>query len=303
MGEVFLARHLSPESSRPRLVALKRLLPRVATDAEHLRMFLEEAACMGRVRHPNVAEMYELAWHAGQPAIVMEYIAGDSLKALLGTVDASHTTTMPFGLASGLFAGVAHALGAVHAAGLIHGDVTPSNVMVADTGAVKLIDFGVARSVHSAASSTPGRLKGKLAYMAPEYLRGDPYDHRVDVFSLGVLMWEVVTGRRLFDAAALGDQLRVLLRARIPRVDAVVPGVPAALSHLIARALARDPRQRVDDAVALGQELAALAVRLPRDPGCATLEDLLRARRCAHVEDRRHFRERFARGCGIEGYS
>lgn len=300
MGEVFLARQRFTVGSGARLVAIKRLLPKYGEDEPHLRMFLEEAHAIASVRHQNVAEFHDVEQSDDGYFMVMEYIAGDSLRALLDASDDSDAGCFPLRLAGGLFIDLAHALQAVHEAGLVHGDVTPSNVMISDAGVVKLIDFGVARPVTSGALAVPAALRGKLGYMAPEYLKGDSYDHRLDVFSLGVTMWETLTGRRLFVGATIAERLRLILASRVTRVDAIVPSVPPAIAELIARSLARDPDARFATASALAAALAEQVAQLPPDAHCSSLGDLLRARRRPHVEDRRTLQARFLASRGVE---
>jgi serine/threonine protein kinase len=263
MGEVYLARQRSAVQGFSRLVAVKLLMRSYCDNQSFVHMFLDEARVAAKLHHKNVVQVFDVDAQDGQFYIVMEYIPGQNLRELLGDITISNRSLFEPRLGAEVFSDVASALGAAHAEGLIHRDVSPNNIMIADTGVAKLIDFGIARATAQVSLTTPGTLKGKFGYMAPEYVRGQGYDHRADVFSLGVVMWETFTRKRLFRGTSAAEQLHQLLDAEIAPLDQVIQGFPPELADVVARALCRDPAGRPQTADALAHELAAVAQALP----------------------------------------
>jgi eukaryotic-like serine/threonine-protein kinase len=237
MGEVHLAR-LHGAAGFGSLVAIKVLISNLSTNAAFVAMFLDEARNVSRLRHRNIVQIRDIGQHAGQYYMVMDYIPGQNLRELLGDITiVDHPSLFGPKLGADVFSDLASALASVHHAGLVHRDLSPNNIMIGDEGIAKLIDFGVARALGSASLTSPGTLKGKFTYMAPEYVRSQAYDHRIDVFSLGVVMWETFTRRRLFQGANAAEQLHQVLEADIPRLDRMIPGFPAPLAALVAGTL------------------------------------------------------------------
>lgn len=261
MGEVYFARRR--QAGGEGLVAVKLLMDSLSAPEHAIRRFIEEARIVARLRHPHVIEVLDVDQAEGQYFIAMEYIAGQNLRELLRDRALRARPVFGAALAARLFRDIADALAAVHAAGLVHRDVTPNNIMIGDDGVAKLIDFGVARVMRAAPATSPGTLKGKCGYMAPEYVRGQAYDHRADLFSIGVVMWETLTRRRLFRASSPGEQLAKLLEGDIPVADRVDPTVPRELAEIVSWALERDPKRRYPSAVALAEDLESAAARLP----------------------------------------
>ncbi len=297
MGEVHVALRRFAGGGAADLVAIKLLTHGAQAAEASVEMFLTEARVVARLCHRHVVEVIDVDVCGDQHFMVMEYICGENLREMLR--DRALPGRGFFGprLTALLFHDLADALACVHGAGLIHRDITPSNVMIRDDGIVKLIDFGVSRLASAAPATTPGRLKGKIGYMAPEYLRGEPYDHRVDIFALGVVMWEAFARRRLFRATSPGDQLRRVLEDEIPRVDQVDPTIPRVLGTIVARALARDPARRYPSADVLGCDLADALRRIGLDEE-PTLERWLRRHHAGPIADRaRDVARRWAR-CG-----
>jgi serine/threonine-protein kinase len=233
MGEVFA-------TSKPGVV-VKRLLPHIAKDPELISMFLEEARVAARLHHPNIVEIYELGEADGAWFLAMEHVDGPDLRKL-GGVDALKACRIAEQVALGLD----HAHKARDAQGrllrVVHRDVSPHNILVAKDGTAKLIDFGVARAVGG----------GKPAYMAPEQAEGGDGDARSDQFSLGVVLWELLTGKRLFDA---GSDAATLARVAACKVEP-----PAVLQPVVMRALSKDPTQRYRDCRALAEALRSAGV-------------------------------------------
>jgi serine/threonine protein kinase len=286
MGEIHLAR-VQGVAGFGALVAIKVLAGNLSTNPAFVRMFLDEARSVARLRHEHIVQIRDLAVHQGQYYMVMEYIRGQNLRELLGDVSIRDSPLFTPRLAARLFADLASALHTVHQVGLVHRDLSPNNIMISDAGVPKLIDFGVARALGTTSLTNPGTLKGKFTYMAPEYVRGDAYDHRLDIFSLGVVMWETLTRRRLFRGTHAAEQLRQVLDAKIPRLDEIVAGFPVELADLVDRMLERDPAKRTNSAGVISEQLRELA-RGYTEAGDRTLHEWLARRIGPSIEARRH---------------
>jgi serine/threonine-protein kinase len=263
-AEVYIARPVDP-SAQPRRLVVKRLLPQFLSDPEGRTMFEREAALHAAVRHENVVKVFGSGVVGDEPWLAMELIEGCDLFRLL-----RRTSSQGVALGAGLSAHIAReilsALQSVHTAcdtsgapmGIIHRDVTPSNVYLSTTGAVKLGDFGIARAMSrpTLRSAASAMLKGKFAYLAPEQVAGEPFDHRADLFATGAVISEMLLGRPLF---AGSGQLAVLLAIRDCRIDPLRDAratLPAGLFEVLEQALTRDPAVRFPSAAALSKALA-----------------------------------------------
>ena len=262
MGEVFLGRH-SSQSGFESLVAIKVLLSHLTSQPSFVRMFLDEARAVARLRHEHVVRILDVDRYEDTYFIVMENITGQNLRELIGDVTIEDRPLFSPRLGARLFADLADALATVHRCGLVHRDISPNNIMISDAGVAKLIDFGIVRALDDVSLTTPGTLKGKFGYMAPEYIRGQGYDHRVDLFSLGVVMWETFTRRRLFQSANAAGQIHRALQAEIPLLHDVLPRFPLELSAIVSSLLERDPDRRTNSASEIAERLATLSDRLP----------------------------------------
>lgn len=275
MAEVFLARVEGPLGFEKRLV-LKRLLPHLAEDPEFVGMFLDEARLVARLEHPNLVQLFDFGEEGGRHYLAMEYVDGPSLWALsrrawqLGRPLAPELCAW---LISQACAGLAyaHALeepGTGRPLGLVHRDVSLDNLLVSRAGSVKVVDFGIAKVTSAAPRTQVGVLKGKVACMAPEYLQGLPIDMRVDVYALGVALYELVTGRKPFEADSDMEVMRAALSGDLLLyVRALRPEVPEALARIIHRALAQDREQRYRDCRELQEDLEAFLRRQERAVG------------------------------------
>jgi serine/threonine protein kinase len=267
MGEIFLARE---EGRLSRLVVIKKMLPQVAGSAESVEMFTDEARIISHLAHPNICQILELGVEKdGLPFIVLEYVRGESLAAMW---DRAYTNKdrVPLAMTLRIIADTARALHFAHEATdadgqplhIIHRDVTPHNVMVTYDGDVKLMDFGVARANNQQHRTDTGQIKGKIAYMSPEQLRGKTLDPRADVFALGVMLWELTLNRRLFRGADEIETLRKAADGVVPRPTTIDPTYPAALEAIVLRALAADREKRTPTAgvlaTALMEQVASL---------------------------------------------
>ena len=246
-----------------RLVAIKFVHEHLAEDQDFVRMFVNEALLQSRISHPNVVHVEELGELEGQHFLVMEYVHGCALSQLLRTLARRDRALAPelavfiaMQILSGLHA--AHELRdeAGKSLGVVHRDVSPDNVLLAYEGHVKLIDFGVAKVEASVQKTSAGTLKGKLRYMSPEQANGRDVDRRTDVYALAIVLWEMLTMRRLFSEP---DQLLLLdlVRApRVPRPSSVRPGIPPALEAVVMKALSVDPAARYASAQEMRRALA-----------------------------------------------
>ena len=250
-AEIVLARDQEDPS---REVVLKRLLPNLLSDTELVQMFLDEARIGMRLSHPNICAFYDVGQVSDQHVIAMEYVRGVTLEQLIrrAHVDGG----LPPALAVWIVAQVAGALHYVHTARdeggrplrIVHRDVSPKNVMVSFDGAVKLVDFGLARSRLNTAITAPGMAKGKFSYMAPEQYQGLPFDARADVFALGVCLYELLTAQRLYRYSSPVDTMKAVVHGPIPSIRKRDPSQSESLDALLRTALAKTPAERYDTA-------------------------------------------------------
>ena len=261
MSSVYLGRLSGPRGFE-KLVALKVLHRSLSMDPEAVELFFHEARTVSRLSHPNVVQVLELGEADGVYYIVMEYLRGVSLGRLLEATVAATGRGLPPRLACHLVKGVAEALHHAHEAlgpdgcplEVVHLDVTPENVLVTESGTVKLIDFGIARSRATERRGRPA-LRGKLSYVAPEQVRGEVPDRRADVFSLGAVLWETLSGRRLFEGDNPLACLYRVTESPVPPLAREPGGIPPLVDRVVARALERSPEDRYRTALELQQEL------------------------------------------------
>jgi len=254
MAVVHLGRLVGP-AGFSRTVAIKRLHPHLARNPEFVAMFLDEARLAARIRHPNVVSTLDVVATEGELFVVMDYVAGDSLARLLRAAGDRHERA-PLPVAASIMVNVLHGLHAAHEAcdeqghplSLVHRDVSPHNVLVGTDGQAHLIDFGVAKATGRAQVTREGQLKGKLAYMAPEQLKGNKVDRRADVFGAGVVFWEMLTGERLFDGADEGEIYGKVLRGDVPRPSKIVSDLDRRTDAIALKGLARNPSRRYESA-------------------------------------------------------
>lgn len=265
MGAVFLAWQRGPGEFR-RLVVLKRLHTRLTGDARAVEMFLHEAQVAAGFSHPNIVPIHELYQDDdGSYVMVMEYVYGPTLLAVLRQHN-RRGVSLPYGaivrIASAICDALHYAYGSPGPDGvahhIIHRDISPSNVMIRYDGEVKLLDFGLA-TVGGQHLGEDAAITGKLGYMSPEQLCGEVLDHQTDVFSLGIVMWEMATGRRLFRRDSDVEMVHAILRAPIPSPRSILPWIDAGLDDIIVRSLSRDRRIRYPDAAAIARDLRQLA--------------------------------------------
>jgi serine/threonine-protein kinase len=254
MADVFLAVGRGPAGFN-KLVVLKRLHDAAASDEMYREMFLDEARLAARLNHPNVVQTYEVFEHESAFFITMEYLEGQPLSRIAREcvrrgVRLRHPIYAR--IASDVLCGLHYAHDACDYDGsplnIVHRDVSPQNIFVTYNGQVKVVDFGIAKAERSNTKTEAGIFKGKAAYMAPEQLEGGDIDRRVDIFTTGIVLWELLVGRRLMAAESTAKTLVRLLQEKVPRVAEVIPDVDPRLDRIVARALERDPDARYQTA-------------------------------------------------------
>ncbi len=258
MGEIFLAR-LEGAAGFEKMVVVKRILPHLADDARFRQMLIAEARLASRLSHANICQVYELGETDGQLYIVMEYMEGVTLLPLLRKKSKAQEQ-LEFGFVGGIVQQTSDALHYAHElrdrggenVGLVHRDVTPSNIFLTESGVAKVLDFGIAKVKDASAQTKTGTVKGKYAYMSPEQLRGGMLDRRADVFALGVCVFEMLALRRLFQRKTDYLTFRAVMEQPIPDVRRYRADVPAPLALVLAQALDRDPDRRFDTARQFG---------------------------------------------------
>ncbi len=268
MAEIYLARATGIEQFE-KLLVLKRMLPQHADDHRFIRMFLDEARLAATFSHPNVAHVYDIGGGDGNYYFTMEYVHGEDLGAVLAAsraagrpVPLQHALTIVTGIAAGLHA--AHEKRGADGAllGVVHRDVSPSNVLVGYDGSVKVVDFGIARiaSQHGPSGNTrAGGFMGKARYTSPEQIQGEPLDRRSDIFSLGIVLFELTTGTRPFDGDGDSAVMQAIASGDAPLPGRLRPDYPAALEQIVVRALRRDRSARFATAQELQLALEELA--------------------------------------------
>ncbi len=252
MGEVFLAEDTTLE----RKAALK-LLPRDFTqDSDRVRRFEQEARAASALNHPNIITIYEIGEWEGTRYIASEFIEGETLRERMEQPRLSTAQMMDIG------AQVADALSAAHAAGIIHRDIKPANIMLRRDGYIKVLDFGLAKLTSARAHldvTEPGRVMGTINYMSPEQALGKPLDHRTDIFSLGVVLYELATGRRLFDGESEAAMYDCILHQEPAPLRDSDASLPVELDLVIRRAVAKNPEDRYKSAADFRADLERLA--------------------------------------------
>ena len=265
MAELFIAR-TTAQHGFEKLVALKRILASHADDDQFIQMLLAEARLAATLHHPNIAQVYDVGEVDGTYFFTMEYVFGQDLRKIVRAIQGRGIWLAPelilqviIGTASGLHYAHEKEGSDGELLGLVHRDVSPSNILVSHDGGVKLVDFGIARISAMQSNTAAGALKGKVPYMSPEQCRGDPLDRRSDIFSLGIMLWELTTRRRLFagenDVAIAGK----ICNVDAPRPSTLVADYPPELEAIVLKALARDRNARYSTAQELQLDLEEYA--------------------------------------------
>ncbi len=262
MGDVYLAR----DARIGRDVAVKMLPAALAQDEDRLRRFEQEARAAGRLNHPNVLTVHDVGQHEGLPYLVSELLEGETLRERLGG------SGLPVRKAAEIAIQIARGLAAAHEKGIIHRDLKPENVFVAKDGQVKILDFGLAKLTRAEApleaesnlrtegyGTDPGTVMGTVGYMSPEQVRGRPVDHRSDIFSLGAILYEMLSGRRAFARDSSVETLNSILKEDPPELSGTGRPLPPALDRIVRHCLEKSPDERFASARDLAFDLQALS--------------------------------------------
>jgi len=272
MAELFKARQRGVHNFE-KTVAIKRILPHLSDNDEFVRMFIDEAKLAAQLSHPNIVQIYDLGKAGGFYYIAMEFVDGRDLRSLLRKVR-EYKLPMPEALAATVIMKIASALDYAHRKRaiddkelkLVHRDISPQNILISYEGAVKLVDFGIAKAATKNAQTQSGALKGKLLYMSPEQALGEPLDGRSDIYSLGLVLTELLTGERCFQA---DSELGVLEKVRLGKVVAIRtinPGISVEMGAILAKILQKDLDQRYASARLLERDLKALLAKQGYEP-------------------------------------
>ena len=285
MAELYLAKITSVEGFE-KLVAIKKILPNLSQDKNLVNMFIDEAKLAAMLSHQNIVQIYDLGSMEGAYFIAMEYVSGKDLRII---INKAKQKGLPLSLKQALYitsricSGLDYSHNLKDFQGsplkLIHRDISPQNILVTYEGEVKIVDFGIAKAAKKTSDTREGLIKGKVAYMSPEQASGKPIDNRSDIFSTGILLWEMVTGERMF----AGTDLKVLDRVRkadFQPAEAIVPDLPAEVVEILSKALARAPSRRYKSCAAmltnLEECLSSFEVRPSAEGFSQYMKDLFR---------------------------
>ncbi|MFO0680341.1 MAG: serine/threonine-protein kinase, partial [Polyangiaceae bacterium] len=276
MADVFLAVARGPMGFN-KLAVVKRLRTALSEEPAFLSMFLDEARLAARLSHPNIVHTYEVGEESSSYFIAMEYLEGQPLNKIIKEAAKTQKKVDP-ALAARLVADALHGLHHAHELKdydgtplrIIHRDVSPHNIFVTYDGIVKLVDFGIAKAALSSTHTEVGVLKGKVAYMAPEQAVGGAVDRRADLFAMGIVLWELLTRRRLMTGDTAAATLHRLVSLPVPRVSDALPDVDPKLDAIVAKALEKDPAKRFQTAAEMRDALEAFAMT----SGTARTEDV-----------------------------
>lgn len=271
MAQVFKAR-TTDTNGFERLVVIKRILPHISEDPEYVDMLANEAKIAVHFTHGNIAQIYDLGRVKRDYYIVMEYVDGRTLSQAAKKLK-QRGARFPLDIL--LYCGieVCRALSYIHNKigpdgknlGVVHRDISPQNVILSYSGNIKIIDFGVAKARVSETQTESGVLKGKFGYMSPEQARGDVTDHRSDIFSFGILMWELITGERLFKRKTNHETVQAVQKAKVAPCSNSCGDVPKELDKILKKALQKNPRKRFQDARDMGTTLEKLLFKMAPD--------------------------------------
>jgi serine/threonine-protein kinase len=263
MAEVFLGEATSVQGFKKK-VAIKRVLPHLASHTNFIGMFLDEARLGARLTHANIVSVFDIGKADNSFFIVMEFVDGTNLKKVMETL---RVKRKPFPLKDAIYIGMEACRGLSYAhelldddggpLDLVHRDVSPPNILISKRGEVKVTDFGLAKARTQLERTDPGVVKGKFSYLSPEVASGQPADERADIFALGVCLWEMLAGRRLFLGETDYETVQAVSAAQVPSLVGTHPEVDEEFDGLVQKALARRPKDRFQSARELGDALAS----------------------------------------------
>jgi serine/threonine-protein kinase len=304
MAEVFRAEALGLQGFKKQ-VAIKRVLAHLATKESFIKMFLDEARLSARLSHSNCVQVFDIGVGDGTYFIVMEFVDGANLRGIIDTLKAANR---PFPVEEAVYIAIELCKGLQYAhnlidetgshLGIVHRDMSPPNVLITKHGEIKIVDFGLAKAHTQLEKSEPGVIKGKFSYLAPEAARGQEVDARADIFAIGIMLWELLAGKRLFLGKTDLETVQMIQRSIVPPITRIRPDVPPELEPILARALASDPNQRYQTSRDLGADLNAFLYRFGQHPvSDFEIGDLVNSA----MEHRRREREA-QRGTGVDQF-
>jgi eukaryotic-like serine/threonine-protein kinase len=270
MAEVFRAESAGLEGFK-KLVAIKRVLPHLSEKKQFIGMFLDEARVSAHLSHSNCVQVFDIGVGDNTYFIVMEFVDGSDLK---GVIEHRKKLNQPLPVEEAclisvrILEGLAYAHELVDGKGkslhIVHRDMSPPNVLLTRHGEVKIVDFGLAKANSQLEHSEPGIIKGKFSYLSPEAAEGATVDARTDVFAVGIILWEMLAGRRLFLGESDLETVRQVQRAEVPPLRSINPRVPAELERVLAKGLAREPAKRYQTAREFGRDLNQILFHIGR---------------------------------------
>ncbi|MEC7519689.1 MAG: serine/threonine-protein kinase [Myxococcota bacterium] len=262
MAEVFRGEALSVQGFKKQ-VAIKRVLPHLAQNKSFISMFLDEARLGARLNHANIVSVFDIGAADNTFFIVMEFIDGCNLKAVMENF---RQTGRRLGVKESVYIcmevcrGLSYAHELIDDEGdelsIVHRDISPPNILLSKRGEIKVTDFGLAKATTQLEKTDPGVVKGKFSYLAPEAAMGEPVDARADLFALGIVLWEMLAGRRLFLGETDYQTVKLVQQANVPSLQRLNPEVDADLEEVLAKCLAKDPADRYQSARDMGDALA-----------------------------------------------
>jgi serine/threonine-protein kinase len=282
MAEVFIAESAGIEGFKKR-VAIKRVLPHLSEKKRFISMFLDEARLSAQLSHSNCVQVFDIGVGDNAYFIVMEFVDGADLKAVIDYLK-SVGRTFPVEIATLIAIRICEGLTYAHELQgpegkdlhIVHRDMSPPNVLITKFGEVKIVDFGLAKATSQLEKSEPGIIKGKFSYLAPEAALGGDVDLRADIFAVGIILWELLSGRRLFLGETDFATVKMVQQAQIPPLRQMRPDVSDELDRILARALAKDPETRYASARDLGRDLTAYLYRQGRPVSSFDIAELVR---------------------------
>ena len=282
MAEVFIAESAGIEGFKKK-VAIKRVLPHLSEKKRFIAMFLDEARLSAHLSHSNVVQVFDIGVGDNTYFIVMEYVNGADLKQVIQGV---RDQGRPFPIEAAIYVcakmceGLAYAHEATGEHGealhVVHRDISPPNVLISEHGEIKIVDFGLAKASTQLEKSEAGIIKGKFSYLAPEAAHGEEVDARADIFAVGIILWEMLAGRRLFQGKSDYETVKQVQAAEIPPISQICPDADDHLESILRRALARERDARYGSARAFGADLTRYLYKLARPVSAFDIAELVR---------------------------
>lgn len=294
MAEVYRAESAGLEGFK-KTVAIKRVLPQLSEKKQFIGMFLDEARLSAQLNHSNCVQVFDIGVGDNTYFIVMEFVDGSDLKAIVEHLFAQKRT-FPVPAALHICSRICEGLSYAHEArdergrllGIVHRDISPPNVLITRYGEVKVVDFGLAKANSQLEHSQPGIIKGKFGYLSPEAALGESVDLRTDIFAVGIILWELLAGKRLFLGESDLGTVRLVQAAKIPDIRKLNPEVSDELFALLNRALARDPRERYQSARELVEDLNRILFQLGKPVSsfdvASLVDEVVSVRKRAHAK-------------------